>query len=250
MSARVAALWRHPIKSHGREALDKMALTEGEPVPWDRHWAVLHDNARAEGDGWADCANFMIGTRTPGLAGLWAKLDAANRRVALRHDQLGDMSLAPDDAEEAKRLFAWLAPLLPENRAQPRAIVKAPGRGMTDTDYPSVSIMNMASHKAVAERLGQDIAPERWRGNIWLEGLAPWAEWEWIGKDIRIGSAVLRLREPIERCLHTAANPKTGERDADTLGTLRAGWGHNDFGVYAEVVEGGEVTLNNAAAPA
>ena len=28
---------------------------------------------------------------------------------------------------------------------------------------------------------------------------------------------------------------------ADTLGTLETGWGHRDFGVYAEVVESGPV---------
>ena len=36
----------------------------------------------------------------------------------------------------------------------------------------------------------------------------------------------------------TAANPKTGKRDADTLGALEH-WGHQDFSVRAEVKQGG-----------
>jgi hypothetical protein len=44
----------------------------------------------------------------------------------------------------------------------------------------------------------------------------------------------------------TAVDPATGMRDADTLGGLEAGWGHRDFGVYAEVVAGGRVATGDA----
>jgi len=73
----VAALWRHPIKSHGREALQTVALTAGQTMPFDRTWAVMHDASKFEAGApaWVKCANFMIGTSTPALAGIWAKLD-------------------------------------------------------------------------------------------------------------------------------------------------------------------------------
>ncbi len=241
MSGAVTALWRHPIKSHGREALSAVTLAAGQALPWDRCWAVQHDNSTGPTTGWSSYQNFMIGTRTPGLAGLWADLDEGAGLVHLRHDRLGSFSLSPDDTAEAQAFFVWLAPILPENRAQPRRIVRAGTRGMTDTDFPSVSVMNASSHRAVSQRLGRSLEPERWRGNIWFDGMGPWEEFDWIGRHVRIGAAVLAVHERIERCLHTAANPRTGERDADTLGTLEAGWGHRDFGVYAEVVEGGPV---------
>ena len=65
-------------------------------------------------------------------------------------------------------------------------------------------------------------------------------------RDIRVGSAVLRVRERTDRCLATASNPDTGRRDADTLGTLDH-WGHRDFSVRAEVIEGGEIRIGDAA---
>ena len=250
MTGRVANLWRHPIKSHGREAVERVALTPGQAVPWDRHWAVAHDNSTYDGNGWAECANFMIGTRTPGLAGLWAELDEDAARITLRHARLGEMSFHPDHPEEAGQFLAWIAPLIPENRAQPRKLYRIGARGMTDTDYASVTLMNHASHRAVSQKLGRPLEHERWRGNIWVDGLPLWEEFDWIGKHVRIGTAVLALREPVVRCLHTAASPETGERDADTLGALRDGWGHTDFGVYCEVVEPGEVCIGDAIAPA
>lgn len=248
----VSALWRHPIKSHGRESIDSIDLIAGQTMPWDRTWAVTHEATQpsATDGGWVSCHNFMIGTRTPGLAGLWAELDTENRRVTLRHASLGELSFHPDDSADQIRFLDWIVPLCPANRSRPTGIVSAGSRGMTDSDYPSLSIMTTASHRAVAAPLGGVLEPERWRGNIWLDGTAPWEEFDWIGHEVRIGDAVLRVEEPIRRCAHTTANPHTGARDADTLGTLERNFGHQDFGVYARVIEGGTVRIGDKAARA
>jgi uncharacterized protein YcbX len=79
----------------------------------------------------------------------------------------------------------------------------------------------------------------RWRGNLWIDGLAEWEEFALIGKTLKIGDVLFRAVEPITRCLATTANPETGKRDADTLGGLEAGWGHKDFGIYLEVISSG-----------
>jgi uncharacterized protein YcbX len=62
---------------------------------------------------------------------------------------------------------------------------------------------------------------------------------------LKIGKTVLHVEAPIMRCKHTMANPKTGLRDTDTLAALRDGWNHQDFGVYAKVIKGGKVQLND-----
>ncbi len=247
--ARVAALWRHPIKSHGREALDEVTLTAGQTMPWDRHWAVMHDGAQVdlENPAWAICRNFMIGAGTPGLAGIWAKLDEASGTVTLTHADLGSHVFQPDNPDDWAGFMMWVLPLCPADKRQPKGIYTVAGRGMTDSAEPTISIMNTASHAEVATRLGQPIAQERWRGNIWLDGLPAWEEFAWIGKTIRIGGTELAVREPIERCMHTTANPHTGRRDADTLGALRDGWGHQNFGVYAVVTKTGKLALNDTA---
>ena len=105
--------------------------------------------------------------------------------------------------------------------------------------------MTKASHDAVVGQLGQPLEVERWRGNIWLSGAEPWQERTWIGKTIQIGQATLTVKEHILRCKHTKANPHSGVCDVDTLGALRAGFGHADFGVYAQVIKGGKVTVND-----
>ena len=113
---------------------------------------------------------------------------------------------------------------------------------MTDTPYPSVSLINLASNDDLSERMQAEISPLRWRCNIHFDGVAPWAEFDWIGRTIRVGTAVLAIREPIVRCLATTANPATGLRDLDTLKALNANWDHQNFGIYAEVTQPGRIT--------
>lgn len=242
---KVAALWRHPIKGHGREPLDRIVLSEGQCLPWDRRWAVAHSDAKADGSAWAACQNFSRGAKAPQLMAINATSDLAAGSVTLSHPQRPDITFNPDG--DASAFLDWVRPLMPQNRAQAARILRVSGRGMTDSDFPSISILNLASHRDLAARMGLDLSPERWRGNILLDGLAAWAERDWIGKVLRIGTAELEVRESIIRCLATTANPATGERDADTLGALKAAFGHQEFGVYAVVTQSGEAGLGDTA---
>lgn len=244
MSGTVASLWRHPIKSHGREALDAVSLTAGRTMPWDRVWAVAHEVSKATNEVWSPCAAFSRVSKAPALMAITATLNEATETLTLRHPDRPDLTFQPDT--QAELLIGWVGPLMPENRAASARIVRVPGRGMTDSDFPSVTICNNASHRAVEQRAGQALSIHRWRGNIWLDGLGPWEEWEWLDRHIRIGGAVLRVRERTGRCAATTANPETGQRDTDTLGAL-SHWGHQDFSVRAEVIESGSIRPGDRA---
>ncbi len=236
MTAEVTSLWRHPIKSHGHEAVETVTLNPGQTMPGDRVWAVAHEASKADGSEWAPCANFSRGAKAPQLMAITARLTGDT--VALSHPQRPDLSFQPDTEQDA--FLEWVKPLMPADRATSARIVRVPGRGMTDSDFPSVSLCNMASHRAVQQKLGKELSIRRWRGNIWFDGLPLWEESEWLGREVQIGQAVFHVRERITRCLATTANPDTGERDADTLGALNS-WNHQEFGVYAEVIRGGEI---------
>jgi MOSC domain-containing protein YiiM len=45
--------------------------------------------------------------------------------------------------------------------------------------------------------------------------------------------------------LATTANPQTGEQDADTLGALNDGWNHQNFGLYARIIESGKISIED-----
>lgn len=60
MTGSVTSLWRHPIKSHGRESLDATTLIAGQTMPGDRVWAVAHEMSKADNSAWSRGANFSI----------------------------------------------------------------------------------------------------------------------------------------------------------------------------------------------
>ncbi len=243
MTGQLTRISRHPIKGHGREDLASVVLSAGECLPFDRHWAVAHEAAKLV-EGWNPCVNFARGAKAPALMAVTARLDERRREVALAHPDLTDIVFCPDDPLDLPRFLDWVRPLAPVDCAQPARIVSA-GRGMTDSAFPSVSILSKSSLADLSAQMGTSLSEHRWRGNLWLDGAEPFAEFGWIGQEIRVGTAVLRIEERITRCKATAVNPDTGHAEGDTLAGLEAAYGHQDFGVYATVVAGGPVAVGD-----
>lgn len=239
---RLAEIWRYPIKSHGREPLESAVLSAGQVIPGDRQWAVAHEAAKLK-DGWNPCVNFSRGGKVPGLMALTSHYDEPAGTVTLHHPDKPSLTFDPDTDNQA--FLDWIAPLMPADRAASKSIVRIGTRGMTDTPFPSMSLANPASHKAVADAVGQPLSHHRWRANFWVEGLKPWEEFTWIGRNIRIGDAHFAVRERITRCRATMANPDTGKIDADTLGALNGTFGHQDFGIYLECTGPGTIATGN-----
>ncbi len=240
MTPQLTHIVRHPLKAIGRETLAETYLTVGHWLPGDRIWAVTHTRSQIDGDGWAQKVNFLRGVSGPSLMAVTAALDEETNTLTLRHPEAGTFVLQPEVDDDITRLCTWLTEIWPSDLPQPTGLYTTAEAHLTDVPGPWISIHNHASHRAVEQRVGRELSIQRWRGNLWIDGLGPWQEFEWVGREIQIGETVLAVREPITRCKATMANPETGRRDADTLAALRT-WGHQDFGVYAEVVRGGPI---------
>ncbi|MEK6204205.1 MAG: MOSC N-terminal beta barrel domain-containing protein, partial [Amylibacter sp.] len=143
----VTALFRHPIKGHGRQELAHVSLELGQIFPFDRRWAVAHDasNIAAEPQDWTHCLNFSRGAKAPSLMAMTADLDEASGLLTLNHPELPAITFDPDTTEDAACFIAWVQPIMPENRAKSNALVRANGSGMTDQEHPYISINTTAS---------------------------------------------------------------------------------------------------------
>ncbi|MQQ08451.1 MOSC domain-containing protein [Epibacterium sp. SM1979] len=244
MTNTVTEIWRHSIKAHGRETLEQVTLTAGQALPGDRLWAVAHEEAKdADGSEWAPCRNFTRAAGSPQLMAIASQLNDKTGELTLTHPTAGQITFLPDG--NASAFLEWVRPLVAENRPAPAQLVRAKSRAMTDTPYASITLANLASHKAVETAMGQDLARTRWRSNIWFDLGEAWAEEAWIDREVQIGEAVLQVRERVKRCMATTANPDTGERDAETLKTLNESFGHQHFSVAAEVVRPGRINLGD-----
>jgi uncharacterized protein YcbX len=125
-------------------------------------------------------------------------------------------------------------------------LLHAPGFSFSDVARKVVSIINLASVAAVEDVIGAPVHPLRFRGNIYVSGWAAWREFDFVGQEITVGKRVrLRVIKRIMRCAATNVDPDTGMRDLSIPDALMRCFGHADCGVYAEVVEPGEIAVGD-----
>ncbi|MEL6197998.1 MAG: MOSC N-terminal beta barrel domain-containing protein [Pseudomonadota bacterium] len=248
---RLAEIWRHPLKGIGAERIAKVLLTRGEALPHDRVWALAHGTSDFDpaAPAWEKRKNFVVQAMTPELARV-ALETGADGTLTLSHPAQDSVSVAPGTEAGAAALAAWIEGLAGERQPGPYRVAHVPGRAMTDMPQPYVSILSLASMRALGQHAGAALHIRRFRGNLWLDDLAPWEEEAWIDRELTIGTARLRVDEPIGRCKATEANPATGDYDVPTVAELRRLRGHTEFGVYATVIEGGTIAEGDAVSPA
>lgn len=249
MTAQVALIVRHPIKSVGYEVLAAVDLSAGSVLPGDRCYAVAHDAAKFAGQPteWQAKANFLRGVACPDLMAVQAATEA-DGRITLTHPHHPPLTVDP--LADSGALVAWLRPMWPDNRPAPSHVVAVAGQAMTDVPDPWIAVASNSTLRALAQRMGTDLSPHRFRANIWVDGWPVQHERDLIGQRITLGQTTVEVMEPITRCRATCANPVTGQDDADTLAALNTAWGHQDFGVYARVITGGRVALGDQVTPA
>ena len=108
-----------------------------------------------------------------------------------------------------------------------------------------VSLIGLASIRALEQHLGTPVDPIRFRANLYLDGTKPWEEFTYVGKTITVGKAQMRVLSPTTRCAATQVNPATAERDLNVPKALQQAFGHIHMGVYAEVIASGEIELGD-----
>lgn len=246
MTGRLTHIVRHPIKSVGYEDIDSAPLMQGRVLPFDRVWAVSHQAAKFDSPlgTWARKMNFLRGVAAPKLMAVQAQMQDAGQ-ITLTHSERPALTVDPDRAEDQARLIDWLRPLWPESRPAPRAVERVEGVALADMAEPYVSLLSLSSLGALAQAAGQDLSRHRFRGNLWVDGWAPWAERDLLGKRLRLGAAVLEVVMPITRCRATCTDPVTGTEDLEMLDLLERLNGDWHFGCYATVIEGGTITLGD-----
>ena len=246
----LAEIYRHPVKSLGEEALDEVVLETGRPLPFDRTWAIAHGATEwsAENPVWGRPGNFINQTHVPRLAQIEMSYTDGTGMLTLRHPEAGFLSIQPGTDEGNAKLTDWVAPLTEgTTRSGPFRVCQAPNVAFTDFEDTHVSIASTRSRTILEQIASADLEPVRFRMNLWLDGMAPWEEFDLIGREIEIGATRLKVIGRCERCNATTANPETGQRDVQIPSILRRRYGHMDFGIYAQVISGGPVRIGDGA---
>lgn len=246
MSARVAALFRHPVKGFTPEPIRRVALAQGEGFPDDRIFAVENGPSGFDPDRptFIPKQKFTVLARMPRIAAIHTCYDAGRLTAAVEGWSafFGDLRL-----EQGRNAFAaWLTAFLGDEAAGPLKVVTAAGAHRF-TDHPGgqVSVVNLASVRDLGEKLGREIDPLRFRANIYVEGWPAWSENDWTGCQLKLGSISAEVLKPIVRCAATDVDPGAGRRDIDVTRALFDNYGHMHLGLYLQVKVSGAIALGD-----
>lgn len=224
MTVPVAALRRYPVKSMGGEALDVASLTP-RGIEGDRHLAVTDDEGRlASGK---DSRRFR-------------RRDAVFDHAA--HTRPDGQVVVSDGTTSwpvgDPTLDLYLSTVM---GAEVRVL---PESDVPHQDGSPLSLVGTASLRWCAEHWGGTPDPRRIRTNVVLDTDEPFLEEEWVGREVALGSARLRISERTPRCRMVDLSQDGVEVEEPWLKVLGQ---ERDLclAVYADVVQPGTVSLGD-----
>jgi uncharacterized protein YcbX len=144
---------------------------------------------------------------------------------------------------------------LSELAGRPLRLVRTDEQGAGIDRTHVVSLISDGSLRALGRHAGvESVDGRRFRMTIEIEGCDEHEEDGWIGSELQVGEARVRVTGPVGRCVVTTRNPDIGVSDLDTLGalagyrTLREGKSFG-CGVCGDVVAEGIVHVGDPLSP-
>jgi len=248
MRAQVTRLCRHPVKGFTPEDLAQADLSAGACFPCDRLYAVEDGPSGFDPavPGYVPKQKFTVLAKMAAVVRARTAYDEDTGVLTAAAEGLPAFSGDLQDETGRTGFAAWLGELLGEEATGPLRVIEGPGAHRF-MDHPAghVSIISLDSVRDLEQRIGRPVDPLRFRANLYVEGWPAWAENEWAGRTLKIGSATATGFKPIVRCAATGVDPVTALRDMDLTAALFEQYGHMLCGLYVQVTEGGRVAVGD-----
>ncbi|USG64864.1 MOSC domain-containing protein [Brevibacillus ruminantium] len=225
---KIGSIYRHPVKAMRGEQL-QTSKVDAFGLYGDRSHAFLDESRNGK---------YLSADILPALLGYSAKLLGDSGEEAYPEVRI----TAPDgdEYEWGDALFASVARTANRQITPLRSTPQEGGKNWED----HILLVTDASLRELARLIGwESIDPRRFRGNlvIVLDEDVPFAEDEWLGKQLQVNDIVLQVNKHCERCNYVNIDPDTLELHPAVLKTCVKRH-DNHFGVYASVVRQGQVS--------
>jgi uncharacterized protein YcbX len=249
-TATITGIYRYPVKGLSPEPLERTALLPGETLKSDRRYAI--ENGPSGFDPgepkWLSKPHFLMLQRDEWLAPLRTHFDDLSHVLTIRQNGavVAEGDLETEEGRTAIEQF-FAGRYAGEIKGPPK-ILTSPDHSFSDVARKVVSIINLASVRAVETMVDHPVHPLRFRANLYVEGWPAWHEFEQLDRTLAIGDVRLKVVKRITRCAAVNVDPDTGARDLSIPNTLMRRLGHNECGIYAEVIAGGSIGAGAAIA--
>ena len=105
----------------------------------------------------------------------------------------------------------------------------------------SISLINLNSIHDFENLSNLKIEYERFRGNIYVEGLDKWEERKLVGKVLSINDIKFKVVKEIPRCSATNIKPKTSDINLNIPLSLKKIYNHINLGIYLDPLNEGKI---------
>lgn len=271
----IVGLYRHAVKGLSADSLQQVTLTVGDAFPDDRRFALLIKPGKVEFSPiepvWLHKENFLCAFTAPELMASWeAKYQIKDdesmtesetktkRLLTLQHRQsqqivLDDIDLATNTGKEQLASFfsqlsnQELVCVAAESKDHSHQFGNTSSGIKSNGNSRTIHIINSETVKEISKTFGCHINPTRFRPNIVMEGLAPWEEFNWVGKKVKCGSTTLEVIKQTVRCKGVSMDPIDPDNVLDIPGMLSKFYPQYGpyLGVYAQVVESGTIQIGD-----
>lgn len=267
-TVRVTALNLHPVKSTAIRSVDS-AYIGLAGLRGDREWMIVDDagdmvSAREMNQ------LFTIVADTPQTGG------SADLTLSAPGAETIEISFPYDGRLAPARLFtrphtkvryagadadAWLAGVLgrgdlhlvwcedPTQRSLNPEFSRSGDHAVFQDGYP-VTLASTASVTQLSQWAGNDLAVQRFRANVIIDGEDAFVEDEWSA--VRIGDVPFRVAKAVDRCVMTTIDPISLDRGKEPIATLakhRRWDGKTWFAIHLIPDAEGEIRVGDEVLP-
>ncbi len=246
--AKLAAIYRYPIKGFSPEPLNSVKLAMSETLPADRRYAIENGPSGfdPEAPKYFPKIKFLMLMKNERLARLKTRYDDASDTLTIHEGgkEVARGNLGTPDGRGT--IEAFIAKYSADELRGPPKVLRGKDHSFSDVARKVVSLINLASITELEKVTGVRVDPLRFRANLYVEGWPAWHEFGLLDQDLTIGPFVrAQVVKRIVRCAATDVDPDTGIRDLEIPKTLMKAFGHQDLGVYLDVVTPGLIATGN-----
>ena len=160
------------------------------------------------------------------------------------------ISIIADNLEQRSKLIDKLTDL-EDSLLKPIFLLQNSKFPFYDTSHSnkvfnSISLINLKSIQDFEKKINEKVELQRFRGNLYIDGIGAWEERKWIGKTIKINNIHFIVEENIPRCVAINLKPKTDDNKLNLLQSLKKNYSHFDMGVYLRALNDGKINVGHA----
>ena len=257
MSAKITSINYCPVKSVSFQSIEKCKIKKKIGIIGDRIFAFAKD---------LDTEQAKLFEKSPAeRKGKWNKIltlknsPALNKYNFVFEDEKLTLSLKDKEILSIDNNQSDERETLSNKISELESSLKQPITLMKNDDFPffdtsiskkvdfvnSVSLLNIQSISDFEKKVNKKIETSIFRGNIYVDGVEPWREREWIGKIIKINNVSFKVEKNIPRCVAINLKPQSDDNSFNLLQLLKKTYNHFDMGIYLTAIDDGEINIGN-----